>query len=498
MKLQHPPSIRLLWPFYMEEGSGDDAAASLVATRFRGHPVWITGGEEDGRSHVPAPYVQELSEDVAQVLFGGAGARRGGLYLQVAPQVVHSWLNDVAVRWLNESLPVVTPACGIELFLSDEGAGLLSIQFEGPVGLDEVGCRGLVYRLSQNRRQSLRPTLRKSHLGDDPDRLAAVREKQPDLQLPPIPDPGAPLGERLGHRGGEFTLSELVEFLLSPAEECGLVAAQGDFSVFVALRVSQATAMSTTRELADGLALLEEPLHAGSDPESGVVDNVLLNRRHLIALGHHGCVHVVGDQEPPSGRDAHPYDPQRLPTVRDKYFVPFVYALLERTALMRIEREACRVLYDETTYEGFRKVHGQLLHLGVTMEFGVVSQRGAVQRCYELAVSSLRLEAHRRSARRVISDLADRHERDNQNALLEDTRALQGLMVENVEAGHHIHKALAWIEVLIVAVYGAELYHLVAPEGLSEALHGHMHVENLAAALLTGAVALAVVRPWRH
>ena len=67
----------------------------------------------------------------------------------------------------------------------------------------------------------------------------------------------------------------------------------------------------------------------------------------------------------------------------------------------------------------------------------------------------------------------------------------QHLATQSLESGHHIHKALAWVEVAIVAVYGAELFHLVLDDG-------GFHPANLIAALVFGILGLGIVRPWKH
>ena len=279
-------------------------------------------------------------------------------------------------------------------------------------------------------------------------------------------------------------LQELTDWLLSPLLPLEVEAAQNDFGIYAVVHITEDQSMSDVETLAHSLALLEEPLHASHAEPLNQVTQEYLNSHHAIFLSTHTSIHLVQDQAAPEGFDTHPYNAQRLDSIRTKYFCPMSLRF-SKTALTRIDVAACEVLYNELGDERFRQVRSHLMHLGVTSRFSVLSRRPAVQRSYDLSVVALRLPEHRASTRQVITDLADHY---HQEQLLHS----QHLATESLESGHHIHKALAWVEVAIVGgAYGAELYHLVLDDK-------GFHPANLIAAIGFGILGLLIVRPWKH
>lgn len=476
------PTVRLLLPFYVERNSADDCISALEAVRHRGERLWMTGN--GGGSVVPPQYLQELDPVVVQAVVGGQGEQRGGNYARIQPKHIDQWFSDVAVSFKNYTIPLEVRAEGIEIFLSDDGAGLMVVTVESPGPLAAMDCRRLVYRLVQRERVALRPIFRKAHLTDDPAKLDIARARNPDLTIQPAPEDDAAFEARLGTRGGRFHLRELTDWLLAPLSSFKVEAAQQDFGLYAVIHITEAQSMSDVEPLAHSLALLEEPMHASHTEPSNQVTHEYLNSHHAVSLSTHAAIHLVQDQTAPEGFEAHPYNTQRVGSIRMKYFLPYVFALLEKTALTRIDVCACQVLYNDDDYERFRKVRSHLMHLGVTARFSVLSRRSAVQRSYDLCVAALRLPEHRASTRQVITDLADHY---HQEQLLHS----QHLATESLESGHHIHKALAWVEVAVVAVYGAELYHLVLDDK-------GFHPANLVAAIGFGLIGLLIVRPWKH
>ena len=89
-----------------------------------------------------------------------------------------------------------------------------------------------------------------------------------------------------------------------------------------------------------GLAQIEEAEHARAVEELLPVANELLTSHHWAAVSYQGSAHLVADQNP-AGL---PFNQQRVPNVRDKWFVPFLLSLWQRTALFESHDEAVRLV----------------------------------------------------------------------------------------------------------------------------------------------------------
>src|SRR5206468_1868634 len=107
------------------------------------------------------------------------------------------------------------------------------------------------------------------------------------------------------------------------------------------------------------------------------VSHALLNRRHWAAVGQLGAAHLIADQPPPAGQDEHPYNRSRLPRVRDKYFIPYLMALLQRLVLHRSVETASTVLRSRGRRRSLdlARLRENLLRFAVDGHFNQVSTR---------------------------------------------------------------------------------------------------------------------------
>jgi hypothetical protein len=349
------------------------------------------------------------------------------------------------------------------------------------------------------------PTFLTPHPQNDPQR----REKfQPGTPSALADD--APFAERLGALGGRFTLSELADFLLAPLHEqfhCEPVQAQ--FSVYTVARfnkdadLAQKAVGAQLGPLLSGLAQVEEPTHAGAGEGMVDVPHQLLNARHWAAVGFLGAAHIVADQDPP-----HAFDEQRIPIVRDKYFIPYLVALLQRLILARADAEAAATVRsldrDQADFaEKLRSLREELLNFAVSGDFHVVSSREAVNRFYVLARQGLRVPEALSAVRRALADLDSARQVQQQMTLARGLDAnVRTLTQIQTQLDHNIHTVASvqikveWLEVFFVSFYAAELSHMIAE--LFGFDHHYTAVATLAWAVGGGMLALFSLKLWQH
>lgn len=495
---------RFLYPFLFERGEATAVAARLqgLAAPAKGdqRPVWQPmrqsgaqdeAGTADQRPEAPAAlYSDELLCPVREFLFPRPGADGCG-YLQADPRLVQSWFhNRVLVRHRDAVLFSVLPdRPQIEVFLSPYGAGLLSIALCATTRQWDAAADGITleevkhfnYRLAQLRRPGTVPTLSIPHPWDTPE----TRAKAVDRAAPP-PAPDAPLSTRLGVAGGTFTLGELAGFLLGPlVGSLGFAPSQEQFSVYTVVRFDQRVdfADPATRgrlgPLLAGLAQIEEPAHAGAVPGEPLdVPNHVMNASQWVAAGSMGLAHLVADQHaPPSG-----FDEQRVPQYRDKYFIAYLLALLQRLTLQRGVEDAARAVRspEQRKREDFRRLHGDLLDFAVAGHYTEVSSRHAINGFYRLAQQGLGVD-------RALGIVTQAVQSQEARQIADDLSA-------NVRTVSQVQRKVEWLEVFFVSFYATELAGLIAENHFD---HGYGRWGVLAAPLLGGVVAMVGLRPWR-
>lgn len=472
---------RLLYPFCLRQERLEPAVEALTRLTVAGRQGDVAVWECVVRPH--EFYRQELLATVSAFLFpnpaDAACQGRGCRYLRVSENRLNAWFRQgLLITGPNGvSVPArLAPGPGIELFLSPDGVGLLSIAFltaaaqwgEQPFGPDAL--LRFNYRLSQLSRQGTTPTL----------------ALPPSPQAPAPPAPDALFMERLGKAGGAFTLAELRDFLLAPAvAHGGLKPVQPQFSVYTVVRFgpeadfAQPAVRAQLGRLLSGLAQIEEETHAGALPgEELDVVNRVMNTRHWAAVGCLGVAHLVADQEPP-----HPFDEQRVAVVRDKYFIPYLTAFLQRLTLHHAIARAAEIVRgpESERVSRFRRLHARMLDFTVTGHFTEVSSREALNRYYRMAQEGLGVD----KALAVVSRAIQSHNADQATRDLSD----------NVRTVSRVQRKVEWLEVFFVSFYATELSHLIAGYFFS---HGFGAVSVLFWPVFAGGLALWGLQPWRH
>jgi len=506
------PVARLVLPFDFEPGRLSSMVGALTAA------AW-PGAERLWQSVKPrASYVDELTPQAESMLFAGSGERHAGAHLRVDETLVQRWFQGLVLQPERRE-PValkIVPEVGIEVFLNGHGGGALSIALE----LSAKTAAQLLdatYRLAQRHRRRGDPSsLRIPHPSEDLERWAKIPDAQKaalEAELSEVPD-DAPLSARLGRRGARFTLSELAEALLTPLERQGCVLRDGSFLVYTVARFNaevefDATDAHPLSGALVGLSQVEESTHAGGGHES--VRTVLLNYKHLAAVSAQGAAHFVADQEGVG------FNEERVPRVRDKYFVPYLTSILQRSALRRLNAGIHEILASsERSADRLRALRLALLELGASGMPTETSTRGAVQQYADTCRSALAIADVYDRAERGISGIEQVLASKRLEDLLEAQRDTAAKSEKNLHAAHQLHAAVAWLEIFIVTAYTAEILHLLeqayaghggAPSD-DAAAHGAvqataagdpMHVLlYIAVMIFAGGLAAWVLKPWRH
>lgn len=450
---------RFLYPFFIQRKSVGRAAMGLVKlrcpTRSGESPVW---------DEVDVPhefYRQEVIGAVRQFLFPDMDDKEQALggcrYLKVRDDRLSAWFQrGVRVKGPGDErfFAQIAPGAGIEIFLSPYGVGVLSIALmTTSEQCDALGNRlddikQFNYRLAQLTRKNTIPDLALPHPSDDP----GTMEKAGD-HTPPPPATEAPFLERLGKRGGAFTLMELMDFLLDPLKEgFDFKPAQNQFFVYTVVRFDKGlcfkdeVARRAVGPLLAGLAQVEEASHVGAMPGDDLdLPNHVMNQRHWAAVGFLGAAHLLADQDLPR-----PFDEQKVSVLRDKYFIPYLVALLQRITLHRCIEDASRAVRstEDKHEEKFRPLHRNLLEFTITGYFTEVSTREALNKFYRISQEGLGVE----KALTVVSRTIQNYDADK---ITEDVK-------DNVRTVSHVQRKVEWLEVFFVSFYAAELSDIIS------------------------------------
>lgn len=490
---QARPVIRLLLPFDFEP-------SRLTAS------VEALGGAGKVASWEPVEprhsYVDELTDPVRAMLFGGEGERHSGRLLRVESVTAQRWFQGATLapeRRDPLGLKLLADP-GIELFLTGHGAGALSLSFElGATNASEL-LDG-TYRLVQRTRRRADPSwIRIPHPSEDAERWAKVpADKRAELEaeLANVPGDDAPLASRLARRGARFTLGELADELLAPLAKENLSVREGSFLAYVVVRLGADADPSGAvgRDLAVRLAQVEESTHAGG---TEMLTAQVLNAKHVFAVSTQGTAHVVADQE------GVPFNDERVPRVRDKYFVPYLAAVLQRATLRRInERTRVVLTNQERDPAAVRALRVDLLELGASGIPAESCTRSAVQAYADACRAQLMVAQVYQRASESIAGIEQVLSSSKLEQLLEAQRETAVKTEKSLHAAHELHGAVAWIETFIVIAYTLEVVHLLEAayaghgEGASGGNWGHVLI-YVAAMVISGGIAAAVLKPWKH
>lgn len=487
---------RFLYPFFFDRQCVKEATEALLNESVGLNlgtldSVWL---RPDQRYHL---YEDELLQHVADFLFGDP-ALAGCGYLVISDLANNAWFGNIEVELATGKRIGVRLVAGIriEIFLSPQGIGVLSLALapeQDELSLDEV--TNFNYLLGQFRRRQV-AVLRKKHPQDDPntwERIPAEKRSQ----IPAVPAAEAPLAERLGAPGGAFNLNEFIEQLLSPLKQFNFGADRDEPSEYQKeLCVYTVARFGSEADFADpavrdslamflaALAQVEEPGHAGALPGTVNVPNEVLNRRHWAAAGLLGSAHLVSDQTAPETEIRVAFDEQRLPVVRDKYFIPYLIAMLQRLSLNRAIDAAADYVAGNTEQDTgqLARLRQHLNTFGVRGHFTQISSRHALHRFYLISREGLDVPTAWNEVRRAVADIdaqvigqREMSAERERTELQQQQHRLNQNMHENLTEIRRVQQFVHVLEYVLISVYCAHLWHMFA--------HGN---HGLCAAVLGG------------
>jgi hypothetical protein len=517
---------RFLYPFFFEPGTVERASSLVRELSLAGKPgIWRCGERDD-------VYEEETLPHVTRFLFPHSNGAARCSYLEVENDALNRIFHDGLVLDFpagnNSTKKLIVQRAGIEVFLNEHGVGILSLnlKLEGE-SFALMDALAFNYRLVQPRQKS--PTgLRLPHPLHEPEQFLKMPEDQ-RRKSPPADD--APLAERLGVRGGRFWLSELAQTLLQPLTAVGFQSAlrsdlvQAQFWIYSVARFDASVNLSdaqTRRQFApflSALAQVEEPGHAGAIEDDLGLPSAILNTKHWSAVGLMGVVHLIADQA-----SNHPFNKARAHRVVRKYFVPYLMALLQRLMLQRAMSEASTLVKSPDAAAKLASLRQSLLEFGAGGHFGQVSSRHAVQRFFAVSEEGLGINGAWQEVRQAIEDLDAKFTAEQSLKLASDTkqlaesqnRATEKLIeltkdvkalaaeqkkvadeaAENVRLVARVQTMVEWIEIFLVSVYAAHLWHMFASD--VDSLHHVAPAGVILFAILGAGITAFVLKPWRH
>lgn len=494
---------RFLFPFFYDRHSVVAARDALLSGEVARHSgVWSS-------ELPPSLYSSELIDHVRDFLFPDSEAQglRDCAYLRFSSSSTNRFFQGIEVSLDGlEPIPIkLVSSSGVELFLTDQGVGVFCISLmREHVSISTAEALQFNYLIASRLHSGRGATFRRSHPADDPARWNAIPEET-RAKIAPPPSVEAPIDERLGTPGGAFGVEELLEECLRALHTHGFRPVQRVLSVYtVGLCKDEVDLedLSTRRVLGPflaGLAQVEEPNHAGATSDIQGLPNAILNRCHWAAVGMLGSAHIIADQSPDAEGREIAFNQQRMPRVRDKYFVPFLLAMLQRLALQRALNDASEIVSHKdrrTSAARFRQLRTDLMEFGVDGHFPQVSSRHAVHRYYKLARSGLDIGDYWDEVRRAIGDLESSYASENQE------RMTAG-MAKSLVQGVHLQEMIHVIEVFLVSVYSADLTRILL-EQVHPLLKRHPAAETLLSELspvlviLAAATGFLVTWRWVH
>ncbi|MGB9177920.1 MAG: hypothetical protein WCB68_01640 [Pyrinomonadaceae bacterium] len=525
---------RFLYPFTLgrkekqESQDGADAtiaadahqaltAMSLTTREGEPMPVW----EKDA---VPHPlYQEELLGHIVKFLFDEADQQKPSYkYLRLHGPTANRWFNGLEVQLTEQKkfrLGLATNAL-IEIFLTDYGAGVLSIALCPDVSsLDLNDAKLFNYKLSQLRKGTA-PTLHRPHPTEasnlSAERIEALRQKVP------MPDGSEPLLKRLGKPGASFALKELIdELLLNPLAALNITPCQNQLSIYTVARFDSSVdfekraVRDALATFLSGMAQVEEPDHAGSLTGTVSVRNEVLNRCHWAGIGLLGAAHLISDQSPPE----HSFNAQRMSRLLLKYFMPHLVALLQRTTLNFISSDATKLVRHSQREIAKKPVElrHDLLKFAVEGYFTEVSTREVIQLYYRMTQKSLGVRNILDHVRRAVSDIEAKQRADRNAQMADETRqalvkqveqtrimseslnatkGVQEQMSVNLETMARIQEKVERIEIFIIIVYASELAHLVLEEFEKEHHIWHPAIIAIMFGLAFTALLMLILKLW--
>ncbi len=464
-------------PFLFERKAAVRAADALCATS--------TSGARSLWSHEPPRrlyrYRLGMTPQLDRLLFSGGDARHaGGAYLRASSSASAAWFKDARAATARGPIPLTLDGeCGIELFLTAHGAGALSFSFALAPDLELTTALHAIHHLSLLTRPGEQaPWI---HVGEPAEGH----------------DHAAALGARLGRPGARFGLAELIAMLVEPLRGFGVAPIQEALSSYVVARMREPVdlgAPSVRAWAGPALAAFAQAEEAPTAPprrDRLGVPNLHLEVNHWAAASLQGAAHLLSAPDGPEAQ-------LRTQRAHDRFFVPYLTALLQRCAIKKAAEEATEI---DATGEGARErvsaLRSHVLEFALSGALPEVSVRASLHRYYRMCQRAVDLQRNMGQVRRALGDLEAQLAARQQMEIAEGQRQMAHRTAEALESSHKIHVALEWIEVFIVVAYAAELVKFFVLE-LPHIEHLTIRWGAALLALVPGVIALAVLRPWRH
>jgi hypothetical protein len=221
-----------------------------------------------------------------------------------------------------------------------------------------------------------------------------------------------------------------------------------------------------------------------------------------------GTAHLVADQFGPDGQGL-PFNSERVPRVRDKYFIAYLLALLQRMALHRALADSAEITAHSARLQGrghaaaptpgplnskqqiahqMGHLRDSLLEFAVGGHFTQVSSRQSVHRFYRLSRDGLDVAPAWAEVRRAISDMEAKHS-------IAHERDVAQSMAKSLHVVAEVQTKVEVIECFIISVYFAELCNMIF-EAIKEGMPDYFKWVHLTAVIVVAAVALLASRAY--
>ena len=451
---------RFLAPFFFEFSTATETATAAQQSQVgSSETLW------ELQDAVPKLYLDNALPYVSATLLSSEG--NGGRYLRVPSKLAESIFQNAKVDLGTCFVqPRLSCDAGIELFLTEDGVGLLSIALK----TDELHSLSEARNFNNVLHRGQASVSRCSLLGKLPEWFSG---------------------------DGNFTLPRLRDVLLQ-----GLTADSTDAPRMVqdAFFVFTVVLLDETFDLNDAvirkwagseLIALQghwDSIHAGAVSDALPRTQVILNSRHWAAVGHQGSAHLIGNQPKlPSGVE-HPYNDLRLPWVFGKHFFTYIMALNQRLTMHRIRQEAvhCILAPNEDQQGGDRRLidlTSRLLRFGVAGDFPQLQNSDAADQYYGLARDVLQVPQAWEQARETLSSIDSRTTAQGAAESQSHIAAIQG--------------KVEWVEAFLISVYTVELAHVLS-ESVHKAHGPWLGIWLFSISALTLGAGLYSLQPWAH
>jgi hypothetical protein len=293
-------------------------------------------------------------------------------------------------------------------------------------------------------------------------------------------------------------MAELIAALLEPMRSMGVVPIQESLCAYAVVALPGSVDLladrTATGPLLSSLAQLQStPAPAGGNGTPGI-PNFLPGHDHWSAASLQGAAHLVALR--PGVLPAE----EGISEARDRWFVPYLTALLQRCAVKKAVEEATEmVVHEDVKPEAVSRLRSDVLAFALAGALPEVSVRNSLHRYYRMCQEAVDLDRNLAQVRGALGDLEAQLSSRRQVEIAEAQRDIARQSVESQESAHRIHMALTWIEVFIVVAYAAELIKFFVIE-LPHIKEPWMRWTAGTLSIATGVAALLVLRPWdsRH